>query len=111
VVAGAATNIAVELLANGVLVEIVAAAPNDIERRHDHAGRAEAALQTVVLAERLLHRMQRTVRLGQPFDGRDLGALALQREQSAGFGCDAVDMDDAGAALRGVTAHMRAGQP
>ena len=42
---------------------------HDIDRRHDHAGRAVAALQAVMLAERLLHRMQRAVRLGEALDG------------------------------------------
>ena len=37
---------------------------------HDHAGRAEAALQAVLLAERLLHGWSVAVR-GQPFDRRD----------------------------------------
>ena len=86
-------------------------AAHDIERGHDHAWRAEAALQAVVLAESLLHRMQRAIRFGQALDGGDLGALTLQRERGAGLGRDAVDMNDASAALRGVAADMRAGQP
>ena len=50
-----------------LLVEVVALATHDIEeRRHDHAGRAVAALQTVVLAERLLHRVQRPVGSARP---------------------------------------------
>src|ERR1700729_1183285 len=57
VVAGAAADVALELLADGVVVEVVALAAHDIHRRHDHARRAVAALQAVVLAERLLHRM------------------------------------------------------
>src|SRR5664279_902964 len=84
VIASAAADVAVELLADGVLVEIVAAAAHDIERRHDHAGGAIAALQAVVLAERLLHRMQGPARLGQTLNGGDLSALALQGEQCAG---------------------------
>src|SRR5271169_4096605 len=58
VVAGAAADVALELLADGVVVEIVALTPDQIDRGHDHARGAIAALQTVVLAERLLHRMQ-----------------------------------------------------
>ena len=65
----------------------------------------------VMLPERLLHRMQRTVRLSQPFDGDDLGALALQGERGAGLGRDAVDVDHTGTALRCVAADMGAGQP
>src|SRR6202044_448945 len=37
VVAGAAADIALELLADGVIVEIVALAAHDIDRGHDHA--------------------------------------------------------------------------
>src|SRR5262245_24509720 len=110
-VAGAAADIAFELVADGLLIELVALAPDDIDRRHDHAGRAIAALQRVVLAERLLHRMQRAVRLGEPFDRGDVGALHLPGKGRAGLHRLAVDMDHAGAALRGVAAHMRAGQP
>ena len=111
VVAGAAADIAFELLANGVVVELVALAAHDIDRGHDHARRAIAALQAVILAERLLHRMQRTVRRRQPFDREHVGAFELQRQHGAGFDRLAVDVNDAGAALRRVAADMRAGEP
>ena len=77
VVAGAAADIALELLADRVLVEVVALAIDDVDRRHDHARRAEAALQAVMLAERLLHRMQLAA-LRQALDRRDIGALACE---------------------------------
>ena len=38
------------------------------DRRHHHARGAVAALQAVVLHEGLLHRMQRAVGVGEPFD-------------------------------------------
>ncbi len=41
-----------------VLIERATLAVHDIDGRHDHAGRAEAALQRVMLAEGLLHRVQ-----------------------------------------------------
>src|SRR5664279_6504649 len=56
VVAGAAADIAFELLAHRGLVELTAMTLHDIDRRHDHARRAEAALQSVIVAERRLHR-------------------------------------------------------
>src|SRR5215475_1155852 len=56
VVAGATAKVAFELLADGVLVELVALAADHVHRGHHHAGGTEAALQAVVLAERLLHR-------------------------------------------------------
>src|ERR1700747_278938 len=61
VVAGAAADIALEFFADGPLLERVALAVPQVDRGHDHAGRAEAALQAMVLAERLLHRMQLAV--------------------------------------------------
>ena len=58
VVAGAAADIAFELVADRRLVEVVALAVDHIDRGHDHARRAIAALQAVIVLERLLHRMQ-----------------------------------------------------
>ena len=63
----------------------------------------------MVVLERLLHRMQLAA-LREALDGRDVGAVAGDRERRAGLDRLAVDMDDAGAALRGVAADMRAGQ-
>src|SRR5690348_16672018 len=111
VVARAAAQIAVALLADRVLVEVIAITAHDVERGHGHARRAVAALEAVMLAESLLHRVQLAARLGQTLDRGDLGALALKRERGAGFCSDAVDMHDAGAALGRVAADMRAGQP
>src|SRR6266568_5045526 len=99
VIAGAAAQVALELLADGPLLERVALAVDDVDRGHDHAGGAEAALQAVVLAERLLHRVQLAVGR-EPLDGQHLGAVGLQREQRARLHGLAVDVDDAGAALR-----------
>src|SRR5262245_55540030 len=48
VVAGATAEIALELLADGLVVELVALAIDDVDRRHDHARRAEAALQAMI---------------------------------------------------------------
>ena len=91
--------------------EIVALAMDQIDRGHDHAGGAEAALQAVVLAKGFLHRMQRRAVGGQPLDGPDLVAVGHDRERGAGFHRLAVEMHDAGAALRGVAADMGARQP
>ena len=110
VIAGAAADIALQLLTNRPIVEIVALAANQIDRGHDHPRRAIAALQAVILAERFLHRMKRPVRRGETFDGKDIGALELQREHGARFHRLAVDENHAGPALRGVAAHMGAGQ-
>ncbi len=110
-VAGAAADVAFELLADGAVVEIVALAAHHVDRGHDHARRAVAALQAVIFAERFLHRMQRPVRRRQTLDGEHIGAFELQRQHGAGLDRLAVDVNDAGAALRGVAADMGAGQP
>src|SRR5215471_21073467 len=109
-IAGAAAEIAFELLANDLFGEIVTLAVNHVDRGHDHARRAKAALQAVVLAEGLLHRMQRRPIRREPFDGLHLMAVGHHRERGAGFDRLAVEMHDAGAALRGVAPDMGPGQ-
>jgi hypothetical protein len=99
----------VQLLAHRALVELVAVAAHHVDRRHDHAGRAEAALQRVILVKRLLHRMQR-VALRQALDGDHLAVLAGERQHRARFHADTVEMHRAAAALAGVAAHMGAGE-
>ena len=89
----------------------MALAVDEIDRGHDHAGGAETALQAVMLAEGFLHRMQRRAIGGQPLDGPDLVSVRHHRERGAGFDRLAVEMHDAGAALRGVAADMGTGQP
>jgi hypothetical protein len=63
----------------------------------------------MVFPKSFLHGMQHAV-LCQPLDRGHLGALGLQRQRGAALHRFAVDMHDAGAALAGVAAHMRAGQ-
>src|SRR5438445_7657011 len=76
---------------------------------HDHAGRAEAALQAVLVPERLLHRMQLPVR-GQTLD-RDHGrAVGLNGEDRARLDSLAIDEDRARAALAGVAADVGTGE-
>src|SRR5262249_23921452 len=109
VVAGAAADIALELVAYRRLVELAAIAMYDVDRGHDHARSAEAALQAMIVAERRLHRMQ-LVALGNAFDGRDAGSCGLSRKHGAGFDRPAIDMHDTGAALAGIAADIGAGQ-
>src|SRR5713101_7674656 len=66
-VASTAAEISFELVPNGRVVEVVALAVNHVERRHDHAGSAIAALQSMMLAEGLLHGMQRPVGVRHAF--------------------------------------------
>src|SRR6185436_11895786 len=70
-------------------------------RRHNHAWRAEAALQTVLVPERLLQGMQLTV-LGETFDGRNRAAVGLDGETGARPDGDAVDQNRARTALTGI---------
>src|SRR5579872_6235641 len=70
VIAGAAADIALELMPDRRLVEPLAEPSHDIDGGHDHARRAEAALQPVILVESLLHGMEFAV-AGEPLDGGD----------------------------------------
>src|SRR5688500_6101040 len=111
VVAGAAAEIALELMADRRVVEVVALAINHVDRGHDHARGAVAALQSMMLPERLLHGMQWTIRLSQTFDGEHVGALQLPGKNGAGLHGLSVDVHHAGATLRRIAADMDAGEP
>ena len=78
-------------------------------RRADLSRRAVAALERVMVDERLLQRMQRAVRR-QAFDRGDLGAVLHDGQRQAGIDAPAVDQHRAGAALAVVAALLGAGQ-
>jgi len=80
-----------------------------VDRAHDHAGSAKAALQAVVFLEGGLHRMQLAI-LRQTFNGGDLRAVSLNRQHRTGFDTISVNMDGAGTALAGITTNVSAGQ-
>ena len=107
-IAGAAAEIAgnafADLALGGRRVVV-----EQVDAGHDHAGRAESALQAVLLPEALLQRVQFAVR-GQPLDGRHLAAVGLHRKHRAGLRAAAVDEHGARAALARVAADVRAGQ-
>ena len=52
---------------------------HELDRRHDHTRRAIATLQGMMLAEGLLHRVQRRALRAQTLDGQDLRIRRLQR--------------------------------
>ena len=111
-VAGAAADVAFEPMPHVAFCRR-RIAPGEIDGAHHHAGRAEAALQPVVPVESLLHRVERALFAagrGQALDGGDGGAVGGDRKHRAALDGHAVDMDDAGAALRRVAADMRAGE-
>ena len=72
--------------------------------------RAEAALERVLLVERLLHRVQ-LVALGEPLDRRDLAAVGLHGEHGARLHRLAVEQHGARPAGRRVAADVRAREP
>jgi len=63
----------------------------------------------MVLAESLLHGVEFAV-FRYAFDGGDLGAVGLHREHRAAFYGIAIEMNDAGTALTGITTDVRTGQ-
>src|SRR5262245_28232622 len=75
-VAGAAAEVAGQALSYLLLgrIRVVAEERGD---RHDEPGRAEAALEPVIVAERGLHRRQLAVGAADALDGRDVGAVGL----------------------------------
>src|SRR5262245_8738985 len=89
--------------------EPVAVRAQEVDAGHDHAGRAEAALESVMLPERLLQRMQLAVRR-EALDRRDLAAVGLDREHGARLDRVPVQLDRAGAADGRVAADLRTGE-
>jgi len=78
-------------------------------RSHDHAGRADPALQPAAVHEGPLQRMQPTI-LRESFDGLDLRADGLQGEHQATVDRPTVDQHGAGAALAVAAAFLGTGQ-
>src|SRR6202043_2644936 len=85
VVTGATAEIAFELVPDRLVVELVALAVHDVDGGHDHARRAIAALQAMMLAECLLHGMQRAILRRQALDRGDLRAIDLPGKDGAGL--------------------------
>ena len=108
VIAGTAAEVAGETVSDlglgraWVLLE-------QVVRRHDHAGCAEAALEPVHLPEAFLKRVQVAVG-GETFDRGYLSAVGLDREEGAGLDRGAVENDCTRSAVGGVTADVCAGQ-
>jgi hypothetical protein len=80
-VTGAAAETSRKRLAHPRLIGL-RFAPQQIERGQHHTGRAEAALETVIAAERFLQRVQLAAGR-QRLDCRDLGIAHLDREHQA----------------------------
>src|SRR5688572_3405887 len=83
---------------------------HQVLRRHQHAGRAEPALQRIFLVERLLQLCQ-LLAVRQALDGFHPAAIRLDREHQAAAHNFAVDAQRARAADAVLAADVRAGQP
>src|SRR6266550_5668086 len=108
VVARAAADVALKGVADLVVARF-GVAGEKVGGDHDHARRAEPALEAVLLPERGLDRVELVVGL-HPLDRRDLAAVRLDGEHCAGLDGPSVEMDRAGAALAGVATDVGAGQ-
>src|SRR5262249_37356923 len=106
-VAGAAAQIAGDRDAHLLLgwVRIVA---QELGQGGQHPGRAEAALQAMVVAERLLQRIELVRTWREPFDRRDGMAVGLHREHQAGARRKIVEQNGAGSAHAVLAAKARA---
>src|SRR4051812_48667133 len=109
VVPRAAADVALDRVPD-LVVGRVGVAGEEVGGRHDHARRAEAALEAVLRPEALLERMERAVRALHPLDRADVGAVGLDRQHRAALHGLAVDRDRAGAALARITADVGAGE-
>ena len=107
-VTGAATQIAVERVAD-LSVRRLRVLGEQVGGGHDHAGRAEAALQPVLFPEGLLQRVQRAISR-EPLDGGDLPTFRLDGEHGAALHRLPIHVDGAGTALARVAADVGAGE-
>src|SRR5579871_3767818 len=109
VVTGAAAKIAGKPEADFVFARLLVLL-QQFARGHQHARRADAALQCRMLDELLLQGMQ-LLALGHAFDGLDLAALGLRSQHEAGADESAIEHDTACPAIAGAAALFAAGQP
>jgi hypothetical protein len=103
-ISGAPAKIAFQPMSNFVVAG-VGIALNQLSRRHNHAGGAEAALKAMLLPEALLDGVQITI-LRHTFDSDDFAAVTLDRKQGARFYRQSIYRNGAGAAERGLAAAM-----
>src|ERR1700674_780927 len=108
-VARAPAEVAFQALADLVLRR-VRVLLQEVGRGHDETGRAVAALQTVLVPERLLERVELPI-FGHALNRGQLLALGLDGEHRAALDRLAVDEDRARAALARVAPDVGAGQP
>src|ERR1700758_3937502 len=96
-IGAAAADVATHALTDGVII-FAARLFQQRYRRHDLAGGAVAALESIVFQKRSLHGMQFAVG-GQAFNSGDAIALVHDGEGEAGIYAAAIDVHGAGTAL------------
>src|SRR5229473_1404388 len=107
-VACAAADVAFERLTN-LSFSGVGVVLQKLGGGHNHAGRAEAALQTMFLPKAFLKGVQ--VALGrQSLNGGDFTAVGLHCQDGASFDSFAIEVNNTRAALRGITANVGSGE-
>ena len=94
VVAGAAADVAFQLMADRVVGQFLAMGIDHVDGGHNHSRGTESTLQSVVLTEGFLHGME-LVSAAQPFDGGDRRAVGLDGEHQAGANAHPVGEDRA----------------
>src|SRR5262249_48067464 len=104
-VPGAAAEIPLQTLSD-LAFRRVRVALEQVAGGQDHAGRAKAALQTVLLPEGFLERMELSI-LGKPLDRRQTRAVGLGGEHHACLDRLTIHPDGAGTALARVTTDGR----
>src|ERR1043166_2739918 len=107
-VAGAAAEGALQGVADLLLVRR-GVGRQEIRGAHDDPRGAEPALETVLLPERLLERMQ-CARRSESLDGRYLVPVGLHREHGTALDRFPIEVHGTRAALAGVAADVRAGE-
>src|SRR4051812_43200703 len=85
-------------------------AREEIAERHENAGRAEPALQRVMVLERLLQLVEFAVLTGKRLDGLHVAALGLHGQRETGAPCGAIDLYLAAAADAVFAADMGSGR-
>jgi DNA-binding HxlR family transcriptional regulator len=108
VVSGATTDVAGQVVANFAFGRIRVLL-KQLADAHDHSRRAEAALQCVMFLKGRLNRMQ-PIRWREALNRRDRRPVGHNRKNRAGFDGQAIDINSAGAALRGVATDVGPGQ-
>src|SRR5438552_12852930 len=109
VVTRAPAQVALELVADQLLGRLGVALEHLVDG-HDHARRAETALEPVLLPEPLLDRVQLAV-LRETLDGQDGRTVGLDREHRARLHRLAAEEDRARAALARVATDVCPGEP